>query len=204
MDIGHYITLAIKTIFTDNMLLAYFLGMCSFLACSKHFKTATGLAMATTFIAGVTVPLNWIIREYVLRKGALAWAGLPGLDLSYLSFILFIATIAAFTQVTEMIVDRYAPALYASVGIFLPLITANCAVLGATFFMDQRDYTFGESLVYGFSAGGGWGLAIITLAALRKKMWYSNPPDPLKGLGMSMITTGFMAMAFMAFAGIAF
>ncbi|MBF0618545.1 MAG: NADH:ubiquinone reductase (Na(+)-transporting) subunit E [Candidatus Omnitrophica bacterium] len=201
---NHYITLAIKTIFTDNMILAYFLGMCSFLACSKQIKTATGLAMATTFISTMTVPMNWLLKAYVLKKGALAWAGLPGLDLSYLSFILFIATIAALNQITEMIVDRFAPALYATVGIFLPLITANCAVLGATFFMDQRDYTFGESLVFGFSSGAGWGLAIITLAALRKKLWYSNPPAPLKGLGITMMTTGFMAMAFMAFAGIAF
>lgn len=200
----HYITLAIKTIFTDNMILAYFLGMCSFLACSKQINTATGLALATTFISAMTVPLNWLIKAYVLKKGALAWAGLPGLDLSYLSFILFIATIAALNQITEMVVDRYFPALYAAVGIFLPLITANCAVLGATFFMDQRDYTFGESLVFGVSAGAGWGLAIITLAALRKKLWYSNPPGPLKGLGIVMMTTGFMAMAFMAFSGISF
>jgi Na+-transporting NADH:ubiquinone oxidoreductase subunit E len=204
MDAGHYITLGIKTVFTENMLLAYFLGMCSFLACSKHFKTAFGLALATTFMSAMTVPMNWLLREYILHPGALAWAGLPDLDLSYLAFILFIATIAAFNQVTEMFVDRFAPALYAAVGIFLPLITANCAVLGATFFMDARDYTCGESLVYGVSTGAGWGLAIITLAALRKKMWYSNPPDPLKGLGMSMITTGFMAIGFMAFAGIAF
>ncbi len=201
---GHYLTLAVKTIFIENILLAYFLGMCSFLACSKQIKTSTGLALATTFIAGVTCPLNWVLREYVLRKGSLAWAGLPNLDLNYLSFIVFIATIAALTQITEMVVDRYSPALYAAVGIFLPLIAVNCAVLGATFFMDQRDYTFKESLVYGVSAGAGWGLAIITLSALRKKLWYSNPPDPLKGLGMAMVTTGFMAMAFMAFAGISF
>lgn len=200
----HYINLAVKTIFIENILLSYFLGMCSFLACSKQVKTSVGLAFATTFIAAVTVPVNWVLREYILRKGALAWAGLPDLDLSYLSFIVFIATIAALTQIVEMIVERYAPALYVSVGIFLPLIVANCAVLAATFFMDQRDYTFPEACVFGVSAGAGWGLAIFTLATIRKKLWYSNPPDPLKGLGMAMITTGFMAMAFMAFAGISF
>ncbi len=199
-----HLAIAIKTIFTDNMILAYFLGMCSFLACSKQINTAIGLSFATTFISATTVPLNWLIREYVLKKGALAWAGLPELDLSYLSFILFIATIAAFNQITEMIVDRYFPALYAKVGIFLPLITANCAVLGATFFMDQRDYTLSEAAVFGFGAGAGWSVAIITLAALRKKLWYSNPPPALRGLGIVMMTTGFMAMAFMAFSGISF
>ncbi|NTV30097.1 MAG: NADH:ubiquinone reductase (Na(+)-transporting) subunit E [Candidatus Omnitrophica bacterium] len=200
----HYINLFIRNVFVDNILLTYFLGMCSFLACSRQMQTSIGLGIAVIFITAVTTPLNWLIKHYVLGKGALAWAGLPGVDLSFLIFIVFIAAIAAVTQMIEMVIDRYSPALYAALGIFLPLIVANCAVLGSSFFMDQRGYTFAESLVFGCASGTGWAVAIVLLSAIRKKLWYSNVPGPLRGLGIAMIATGFMAMAFMVFAGLRF
>lgn len=199
---NEYINLAIKSIFVENILLAYFLGMCSFLACSKRMETAMGLGTAVIFVLTLTTPIDWAVNNFLLKKGALAWAGLPELDLSFLSFIAFIAVIAAMVQVVEMVVDRYSPKLYAALGIFLPLIAVNCAILGASLFMAERDYSFGESVVFGFGSGAGWALAIITMAALRKKLWYSNVPAPLQGLGITMMITGLMAMAFMCFAGI--
>ncbi|MCB9681294.1 MAG: NADH:ubiquinone reductase (Na(+)-transporting) subunit E [Alphaproteobacteria bacterium] len=203
MDWGiHLVSLAIKNIFVENILLAYFLGMCSFLAVSKKVETAIGLGAAVIFVQVITVPTNWLINHFLLRDGALAWAGLPDVDLSFLVFIAFIAVIAAMVQLVEMILDRYSPSLYNALGIFLPLIAVNCAILGGSLFMVEREYTFSESLVYGFSSGAGWALAIVSMAAIRYKMQYSNVPAGLRGLGITMLTTGLMAIAFMAFAGI--
>ncbi len=196
------INLAIKSIFVENILLAYFLGMCSFLACSKRIETAIGLGFAVIFVLTITTPLNWAIDHFFLRKGALAWAGVPDIDLGFLRFITFIAVIAAVVQIVEMVIDRFSPALYAALGIFLPLIAVNCAILGASLFMSQREYVFSEALVFGFGSGVGWALAIVAMAAIRKKLQYSNIPDSLKGLGITMILTGLMAMGFMCFAGI--
>ena len=197
-----YLSLAIKTIFIENILLASFLGMCSFLACSKKVETAIGLGIAVIFVMTITTPANWLIKHFLLEKGALSWAGLPEADLSFLIFIAFIAVIAAMVQIVEMLVDRFSQRLYAALGIFLPLIAVNCAILGASLFMVEREYTFGESVVFGFSGGIGWALAIIAMAAIRKKLWYSNIPDSLKGLGITMMMTGLMALGFMCFAGI--
>lgn len=198
----HYFNLAIKSIFVENILLAYFLGMCSFLACSKKIETAVGLGCAVTFVLTITTPTNWAIKTFLLDEGALAWAGLPNVDLSFLSFIAFIAVIAAMVQIVEMIIDRFSPKLYSALGIFLPLIAVNCAILGAALFMNERNYTLGESVVFGFGSGLGWALAIIAMAAIRKKLGYANIPNSLKGLGITMLITGLMAMAFMCFAGI--
>lgn len=198
----HFLSLAVKSIFVENILLAYFLGMCSFLACSKKVETATGLGIAVIFVLSITCPANWAINHFVLQKGALAWAGFPELDLSFLQLITCIAVIAAMVQIVEMVIDRYSPALYASLGIFLPLIAVNCAILGGSLFMIEREYTFGESAVFGFGAGAGWALAIVAMSAIRKKLWYSNVPPALRGLGITMILTGLMAMGFMCFAGI--
>lgn len=198
----HYLSLAVKSIFVENILLAYFLGMCSFLACSKKVETAIGLGFAVIFVLTVTTPANWAIKHFLLNEGALAWAGAPNVDLSFLSFIAFIAVIAATIQIVEMIIDRYSPKLYVALGIFLPLIAVNCAILGAALFMDERGYTFGESVVFGFGSGTGWALAIVAMAAIRKKLDYSNIPRSLRGLGITMILTGLMAMGFMCFAGI--
>jgi len=198
----HYLSLAVKSIFVENILLAYFLGMCSFLACSKKVETAVGLGFAVIFVLTVTTPANWAIKHFLLNKGALAWAGAPNVDLSFLSFIAFIAVIAATIQIVEMIIDRFSPKLYVALGIFLPLIAVNCSILGASLFMDERKYTFGESVVFGLGAGIGWALAIVALAAMRKKLDYSNIPRSLRGLGITMILTGLMAMGFMCFAGI--
>ena len=198
----HYLSLAVKSIFVENILLAYFLGMCSFLACSKKVETAIGLGFAVIFVLTVTVPANWAIKQFLLNEGALSWAGVPNVDLSFLSFIAFIAVIAATIQIVEMIIDRFSPKLYVALGIFLPLIAVNCAILGAALFMDERGYTFGESVVFGFGSGVGWALAIVALAAMRKKLDYSNIPKSLRGLGITMILTGLMAMGFMCFAGI--
>lgn len=195
-------SLAIKSIFVENILLASFLGMCSFLACSKRIETATGLGVAVIFVMTITTPMNWAIKHFLLQKGALAWAGLPEADLSFLMFIAFIAVIAAMVQIVEMVIDRFSPRLYAALGIFLPLIAVNCAILGSSLFMAEREYVFSESVVYGFSAGIGWALAIAAMAAIRKKLWYSNVPDSLKGLGITMMITGLMALGFMCFAGI--
>lgn len=198
----HYLSLAIKSIFVENILLAYFLGMCSFLACSKKVETAIGLGCAVIFVLTITTPANWAINHFLLNKGALAWAGMPDADLSFLSFIAFIAVIATMVQIVEMIIDRFSPRLYAALGIFLPLIAVNCAILGASLFMAEREYTFGESVVFGVGSGIGWALAIIAMAAIRKKLDYSNIPKSLRGLGITMIITGLMAMGFMCFAGI--
>lgn len=201
----HLLNLTIKSIFIENILLATFLGMCSFLAISKRIQTAIGLGVAVVFVQFITVPVNWLIYEGVLKPGALAWTHVPALaslDLSFLTFICFIATIAAMVQLVEMVLDRYAPGLYQALGIFLPLITVNCAILGGSLFMVERQYNFAESVVYGFGSGAGWALAIITMGAIRKKLRYSNVPPGLRGLGITMITTGLMAMVFMIFSGI--
>ncbi len=199
------INLAVKTIFIENIVLAYFLGMCSFLACSKKIETATGLGMAVICVLGLTVPFNWFIETYFLMEGAMAWTGvqaLAALDLSFLNLLSFIAVIACTVQVVEMVLDRFFPKLYHSLGIFLPLITVNCAILGGSLFMVERQYTLAESAVYGVSSGAGFALAIVSIAALRKKIRYSDIPPGLQGLGMTMILTGLMSMAFMCFAGI--
>ncbi|HPF99234.1 MAG TPA: NADH:ubiquinone reductase (Na(+)-transporting) subunit E [Kiritimatiellia bacterium] len=199
------LNLAVKSIFIENILLATFLGMCSFLAISKRMEAATGLGMAVIFVQFITVPANWLIKHFLLEPGALAWTHIPALanqDLSFLSFICFIAVIASLVQLVEMIMDRFFPPLYQTLGIFLPLITVNCAILGGSLFMMERNYNFSESLVYGFSSGAGWALAIVTMAAIRKKLRYSNIPPGLRGLGITMIITGLMAMAFMCFSGI--
>jgi Na+-transporting NADH:ubiquinone oxidoreductase subunit E len=196
------INLAIKAIFVENILLAFFLGMCSFLAVSKKVKTAVGLGLAVIFVELVTVPANWAINEYFLNEGALAWAGMPEVDLSFLRFISFIAVIAAIVQLVEMIIEKISDSLYNALGIFLPLIAVNCAILGASLFMQEREYTLTEATVFGVGSGVGWALAIIAMAAIREKIRYSHVPDALKGLGITMIVTGLMAMAFMSFAGI--
>ncbi|GAB2493092.1 MAG: NADH:ubiquinone reductase (Na(+)-transporting) subunit E [Cytophagales bacterium] len=198
------INLGIRSIFIDNMVFAYFLGMCSFLAVSKKVSTALGLGAAVIFVLTVTVPVNWLLNEFVLKEGALAWANasLASVDLTFLRFIMFIAIIAAMVQLVEMVVEKFAPALYGQLGIFLPLIAVNCAILGGSLFMAQRDYTFAESAVYGFGSGTGFFLAIVALAAIREKLKYSAVPDGLKGLGITMLLTGLMGIAFMSFMGI--
>jgi Na+-transporting NADH:ubiquinone oxidoreductase subunit E len=201
----HYLSLATKSIFVENLALAFFLGMCSFLAVSRKVSTAIGLGLAVIFVLGITVPLNQLINSYILKAGALAW--LPGgqgadIDLSFLTFLLLIGTIAATVQIVEMAIDRFAPALYNALGVFLPLIAVNCAILGASLFMVQRDYTLGESAVYGVGSGVGWALAIVALAAIRERMTYSNVPVPLRGLGITFIVVGLMSLGFMAFSGI--
>lgn len=201
--IGELLALATTSIFIENILLAYFLGMCSFLAVSKRVDTAMGLGMAVTFVLGITAPVNWAINEYLLAPGALAWAGVdPSVDLSFLRFITFIAVIAAMVQLVEMFIEKASPALYNSLGIFLPLIAVNCAILGVSLFLVERNYGFAESTVFGISSGIGWWLAIIAMAAIREKLRYSHVPKGLEGLGITMITTGLMAMGFMCFAGI--
>jgi Na+-transporting NADH:ubiquinone oxidoreductase subunit E len=199
-----YLNLAIKAIFVENMALAYFLGMCSFLAVSKKVDTAIGLGLAVVFVLSVTVPANNLIYNYLLKDGALAWVhpSLAQYDLSFLGFLSYIGTIAAMVQLVEMFLDRYVPGLYNALGVFLPLIAVNCAILGASLFMVERDYNFGESVVFGFGSGIGWALAIIALAAIRERMRYSNVPPALRGLGMTFMVTGLMAIGFMAFAGI--
>lgn len=198
----HYINLALKSMFVENILLAYFLGMCSFLACSKRIETAMGLGIAVLFVLTVTTPASWAIKNFLLKKGALGWLDMPGIDLSFLTFVCFIAVIAAIVQIVEMIIEKFSPALHSALGIYLPLIAVNCAILGSALFMDQRNYTFPESVVFGFGSGAGWALAIIAMAAIRKKLQYSNIPVPLRGLGITMLLTGLMAMGFMCFAGI--
>ena len=199
------ISLFVKSIFVDNMIFAYFLGMCSFLAVSKNVKTAVGLGAAVIFVLGVTVPLNYVLNEYVLKPGALVWMGeeYANIDLSFLSFIIFIAVIAAFVQLVEMVVEKFAPALYSQLGIFLPLIAVNCAIMGGSLFMQQRGYeTLAEATTFGLGSGIGWFLAIVSLAAIREKLAYSNVPAPLKGLGITFIIVGLMGIAFMGFMGI--
>jgi Na+-transporting NADH:ubiquinone oxidoreductase subunit E len=200
----HYLSLAVKAIFVENMALAFFLGMCSFLAVSKKVETALGLGAAVTFVLTVTAPLNNLIYNYLLKEGALTWLNpaWSGVDLSFVRFLAFIGSIAASVQIVEMTLDRYAPKLYSALGVFLPLIAVNCAILGGSLFMVERDYSFSESAVFGFGSGFGFLLAIVALAAIREKMVYSDVPPALKGLGITFLVTGLMAIAFMAFAGI--
>lgn len=200
--VENLLSILVNSIFVGNILLAYFLGMCSFLAVSKEMETATGLGFAVVFVLSITAPVNWIVYYYLLAPGALSWAGLPGLDLSFLKFIVFIAVIAAMVQVVEMVIDRFSPALYSALGVFLPLISVNCAILGTSLFMVERNYTFIESLVFGFGSGVGWMLAIVSMAAIRKKLKYADLPYGLEGFGITMIVTGLMAMSFMLFSGI--
>jgi len=198
------INLGIRSIFIDNMIFAYFLGMCSFLAVSKKVSTAIGLGAAVIFVLAVTTPVNWLLNEYVLKEGGLTWisASFATIDLSFLRFIMFIAIIAGIVQLVEMVVEKFAPSLYGQLGIFLPLIAVNCAILGGSLFMAQRDYTLAESAVYGFGSGAGFCLAIVALAAIREKLKYSHVPNGLKGLGITMLLTGLMGIAFMSFMGI--
>ncbi|MFA5324779.1 MAG: NADH:ubiquinone reductase (Na(+)-transporting) subunit E [Bacteroidales bacterium] len=200
-----YINIFVKSIFVDNMIFAFFLGMCSYLAVSKNVKTAKGLGIAVVFVLSITVPVNFLLDKYVLQPGALTWLSedLATTDLSFLSFIVFIAVVAAIVQVVEMVVEKFAPSLYSSLGIFLPLIAVNCAILGGSLFMQERGYeNIGEAFTFGFGSGIGWFLAIIAIAAIREKLAYSNVPKPLKGLGISFIITGLMGIAFMSFMGI--
>ena len=199
-----YLNLAVKAIFVENMALAFFLGMCSFLAVSRKVETAIGLGSAVVFVLTVTVPLNNLVYTYLLKPGALAWLdpGLADQDLTFLGFLTYIGTIAAMVQIAEMTLDRFFPALYNALGVFLPLIAVNCAILGASLFMVERNYGFGESVVFGFGSGVGWALAIVALAGIRERLRYSNIPAGLRGLGITFLLTGLMAMGFMAFAGI--
>ncbi len=199
------VNIFVKSIFIDNMIFAYFLGMCSYLAVSKTVKTAMGLGIAVTFVLVITVPVNYLMEQYLLKKGALAWLGdsFAGVDLSFLSFIMFIAVIAAITQLVEMVIEKFSPSLYNSLGIFLPLIAVNCAIMGASLFMQEREYeSIAEATTFGLGSGIGWWLAIVALAAIREKMRYSNVPAPLRGLGITFILTGLMGIAFMSFLGI--
>lgn len=199
------LSLGIKSIFIDNMVFAYFLGMCSFLAVSKKVTTAIGLGAAVVFVLAITTPINWLVQEYILQEGALSWlgAGFADLNLEFLQFIMFIAIIAAMVQLVEMVVEKFSPALYGALGIFLPLIAVNCAILGGSLFMIQRDYNLSEASVYGVGSGLGFMFAIVALAAIREKLKYSNVPDGLKGLGLTMLITGLMGIAFKSFIGIA-
>ncbi len=194
----HYLSLATKAIFVENMALAFFLGMCSFLACSKKVETALGLGIAVTFVLAVTTPLNAFLHHTILKEGALP----GGINVSFLSFLTLIGTIAAAVQIVEMTMDRFMPALYNALGVFLPLIAVNCAILGASLFMAERDYTVHEAGVFGVGSGIGWTLAIVALAAVREKLRYSNVPEPLRGLGVTFMVVGLMSLGFMAFSGI--
>ena len=198
----HYISLFVESVFIENLPLAFFLGMCTFLAVSKNVKTATGLGVAVAVIQVITVPVNNLVYQHVLKKGALDWAGLPDVDLTFLGLLVYIGVIAGVVQILEMVLDRFVPSLYNSLGIFLPLLTVNCAILGGSLFMIERSYNFTESVVYGFGSGLGFALAVIVLAGIREKLAYSNPPAGLRGLGLAFVTVGLMAMAFMAFSGI--
>lgn len=198
----HYLSLMVQAIFVENMALAFFLGMCTFIAISKKMEAAMGLGIAVIVVLTITVPVNNLIFNNILREGALSWAGLPDVDLSFLGLLTYIGVIAAIVQIMEMVLDKYVPALYAALGVFLPLITVNCAILGAALFMVERDYTFGESVAFGFGAGVGWALAIIALAGIREKLKYSDVPAGLRGLGITFITVGLMSLGFMSFSGI--
>ena len=203
MGFEHYLSLLLKAVFIENLALAFFLGMCTFLAISKEVRTAIGLGIAVIVIQGITVPVNNLIYNLLLKPGALAWLGVDtSVDLTFVGLISFIGVIAAMVQILEMTLDRYFPTLYNELGIFLPLITVNCAILGGTLFMVERDYQFAESVVYGIGSGIGWAMAIMALAGIREKMKYSDVPPGLRGLGITFITVGLMAMAFMAFGGI--
>ncbi|HQE84475.1 MAG TPA: NADH:ubiquinone reductase (Na(+)-transporting) subunit E [Candidatus Hydrogenedentes bacterium] len=200
----HYLSLFTKSVFIENMALAFFLGMCSFLACSKKVETATGLGIAVVIVQAITVPMNQLVYSLLLRKGALTWvsASMAEVDLSFLGFLTYIGTIAAAVQLLEMTLDRYVPSLYVALGVFLPLITVNCVIMAGSLFMVERDYTFAESAVFGVGSGAGWALAIVALASIRERMKYSNVPPGLRGLGIAFILTGLMAMGFMTFSGI--
>lgn len=197
-----YASLFIKAVFVENLALAFFLGMCTFLAVSKKVETAAGLGLAVVAVQTITVPVNNLIYQYLLKPGALAWSGLAEVDLSFLGLVCYIGVIAALVQILEMVLDKYFPKLYNALGIFLPLITVNCAILGGSLFMVERNYTFGESVVYGVGSGTGWALAIIALAGIREKLKYSDIPDGLQGLGITFIIVGLMSLGFMGFAGI--
>jgi len=196
------VSIFINSVFIGNILLAYFLGMCSFVAVSRNMETSIGLGFAVVFVLSITAPVNWLVFHYLLAPGALSWAGLPGVDLSFLKFITFIAVIAAMVQGIEMVMDRYSPGLYNSLGVFLPLIAVNCAILGTSLFMIERNYTFLESVVFGIGSGTGWLMAIVSMAAIRAKLRYADIPKGLEGFGIAMIVTGLMAMGFMLFSGI--
>jgi len=198
----HYLNIFINAVFVENIILVFFLGMCTFLAVSKRVETAIGLGMAVIMVMSISVPVNNLIYQYLLRDGALAWAGLPDLDLSFLGLVTYIGVIAAMVQILEMVLERYFPALQYVLGIFLPLITVNCAILGVSLFMVEREYSLTESTVYGMGSGVGWALAIIMMAAIREKLKYADVPDGLKGLGIAFITAGLMSLGFMSFAGI--
>jgi len=196
------ISLAVKAIFVENMALAFFLGMCTFLAISKKVQTALGLGISVVVVLAITTPVNNLLYNHLLREGALAWAGYPDVDLSFLGYISYIGVIAAIVQILEMFLDKFVPSLYNALGVFLPLITVNCAIMGAALFMVERDYTFSESVVYGVGAGVGWALAITALAGIREKLKYSDVPPGLRGLGITFITVGLMALGFMSFSGV--
>ncbi len=198
----HYLSLLVRSIFIENMALAFFLGMCTFLAVSKQIQAAFGLGVAVIVVLAITVPVNNLIYHYLLADGALAWAGFPEADLSFLGLLSYIGVIAAIVQILEMFLDRYVPVLYNALGVFLPLITVNCAILGASLFMVERDYSFGESVVYGAGSGIGWALAITALAGIREKLKYSDVPEGLQGLGITFIIVGLMSLGFMSFGGI--
>lgn len=199
----HYLSLATKAIFVENMALAFFLGMCSFLAISRKVETAFGMGLAVVFVLAVTCPLNQYLNDHFLEPDALAWLpGGEGVDLSFLTFLVFIGTIAATVQIVEMVIDRFSPGLYGSLGVFLPLIAVNCSILGGSLFMAQRDYTLGEATVFGAGSGAGFALAIVALAAIRERLRYSNVPAPLRGLGITFIVVGLMSLGFMSFSGI--
>ncbi|ADH84760.1 NADH:ubiquinone reductase (Na(+)-transporting) subunit E [Desulfurivibrio alkaliphilus] len=201
---GHYFEIFFTALFVENLVLTFFLGMCTFLAISRQVKTAFGLGLAVVIIQAITVPLNNLIYNLVLQPGALGWLGLADIDLTFLGLLVYIGVIAATVQILEMFLDRYVPALYNTLGIFLPLLTVNCAILGASLFMVERDYALGESVAYGLGAGGGFLIAVVLLAGIREKLEYADPPAGLRGLGVTFIAAGLMAMAFMGIAGIAF
>ena len=200
--IEHLLSLLIKAVFVENMALSFFLGMCTFIALSKKISTAIGLGIAVIVVQFITVPANWLIYNFFLREGALAWAGLTEMDLSFLGLLSYIGVIAAIVQILEMFLDKYVPFLYNALGVFLPLITVNCAILGGSLFMVERDYNFSESLVYGFGSGLSWALAITLLAAVREKLKYSDIPEGLRGLGITFMIVGLMSLGFMSFSGI--
>ena len=198
----YYLSLFVRAVFVENMALMFFLGMCTFIAISKKIETSFGLGVAVVVVLTITVPVNNLIYNLLLAEGALAWAGMPNVDLSFLGFLSSIGVIAAIVQILEMFLDKYVPALYNALGVFLPLITVNCAILGASIFMVNRDYNFSESVVYGFGSGVGWALAIVILAGIKEKMKNSDVPDGLRGLGITFITVGLMSLGFMSFSGI--
>ena len=198
----HYLSLFVRAVFIENMALAFFLGMCTFIAISKKVETAIGLGIAVIVVQVITVPANNLVLKYLLADGALAWAGLPDVDLSFLVLLSFIGIIAAIVQVLEMLLDKFVPSLYNALGIFLPLITVNCAIMGGALFMMERDYNFGESVVYGLGSGASWALAIVLLAGIREKLKYSDVPEGLRGLGITFIIIGLMSLGFMSFSGV--